>query len=184
MFTASSRKFWPLDPRPDEIAFEDVAHGLSNVCRFGGQCDPWYSVAEHCVRVAHLLMRKHGSKELAGWGLVHDAAEAYLGDVIRPLKTFFPAYKVVEEKVLKAITRKLGLPWPEPREVKAADEVLLACEIRDLFLAGTLEDVKSVAGKADPEVRIEPVGPQGAKLMWEMEFRRFFGKTVEEMDRG
>lgn len=183
MFTYSGMKFWPLDPRPEEIRLADVSHALSQVCRFGGQTRVFYSVGEHCVRTAHLLMKRHGSKELALWGLVHDAAEAYLGDVIRPLKTFFPAYKVVEEKVLRAVTKKLSLPWPEPREVKAVDEILLACEARDLMPPGLLEHAKNIPGKAEPEIAIHPVGCKGAKFMWEKEFKRFFGKTVEEVDR-
>jgi hypothetical protein len=183
MLTFSGVKFWPLDPRADEIRFTDICHALSQICRFGGQTRVFYSVGEHCVRVAHMLMVKHKSRELALWGLVHDAAEAYLGDVIRPLKTFFPAYKVVEEKVLKAITKKLELPWPEPAEVKKADNVLLACEARDLMPPGIFEATKNIPEKPDPRIKIEPVGPNGAKFMWEVEFKRFFGKTVEEVDR-
>lgn len=181
MVTYSGVKLYPLDPRPNEIRFADIAHGLSNVCRFGGQCKIFYSVAEHSVRVAHWLLRTERSKELAAWGLVHDAAEAYLGDVIRPIKKFFPAYKVVEERVLKAVTKKLGLPWPEPALIKKADNVILACEARDLMNPPCGSEVPE---KPDMQVeKIEPCSPKGAKLMWELEFRRMFGKTVEEADR-
>jgi len=182
MVTHSGVRLHPLDPKPGEIRISDVAHGLSNVCRFGGQCRTLYTVAEHSVRVAHWLMRRHGSRELAAWGLVHDAAEAYLGDVIRPLKGFFPAYRVVEEKMLRAITGKLKLPWPEPPEVVVADGVVLACEARDLMPPACLD---LIAAKPDPAVwRIEPAAPRGAKFMWEREFLRLFGRTVEEADRG
>lgn len=180
MVTYSGMKFYPLDPKPEEIRFEDIAHGLSNVCRFGGQSKTFYSVAEHSVRVAQWLMRTEKSEELAAWGLVHDASEAYLGDVIRPIKKFFPAYKVVEEKVMKAVTKKLGLPWPEPALVKKADNVILACEARDLMNPPCGSEMPE---KPDHTVEpIKPVRPEGAKFMFEVEFRRLFGKTVKEMD--
>src|SRR5579872_2947230 len=79
--TASGLEFPLFEPRLDAINIEDIAHGLSMICRFTGQCARFYSVAEHSVHVSHLVPR-----EDAAWGLLHDAAEAYLGDVASPLK--------------------------------------------------------------------------------------------------
>src|SRR5262245_27549306 len=95
MQTISGRKFWPLDPRPEEVCIEDIGHALSLVCRFGGHCHTFYSVAEHSVRVS--LLAEDMAKSSAHWtdenirmialsGLLHDAAEAYIGDMVRPLK--------------------------------------------------------------------------------------------------
>lgn len=181
LLTFSGIKVHPLDPKPEEIRVVDIAHGLSNICRFGGQCRVFYSVAEHSVRVAHLLARSSAPKEMVMWGLMHDAAEAYLGDVIRPLKGFFPAYKVVEEKVLKTVARKLRLSWPIPAKVKEADSSLLKSEAMELMEPSYAFEFP---GKADPGTgTIVPCPPGGAKFMWEKEFKRIFGRTPEEADR-
>src|SRR5579885_2784587 len=74
--------FYPLDPRPEEILIEDIAHALSMLCRFTGHVKRFYSVAQHCVYVSHRCDPKD-----ALWGLLHDAAEAYLNDISRPVKS-------------------------------------------------------------------------------------------------
>ena len=79
--TMSGVIFYPLDPRPEEIRIEDIAHALSHQCRFAGHCREFYSVAEHSVRVSREL-----PQEFMLWGLLHDASEAYLVDLPRPIK--------------------------------------------------------------------------------------------------
>src|ERR1017187_10636100 len=74
--TFSGIHFWPLLPNPADIRIEDIAHALSNQCRFAGHAREFYSVAEHSVRVSQLC-----PPEDALWGLLHDASEAYLTDV-------------------------------------------------------------------------------------------------------
>ncbi len=81
MQTFTGRKFYPLDPRPEDIVIADVAHGLAMTCRYGGHTQRYYSVAEHCVLVSQLV-----PPEYALEGLLHDSAEAYIGDMVRPLK--------------------------------------------------------------------------------------------------
>lgn len=125
----SGTQFWPLDPRPEEVHAEDVAHALSHVCRFGGHCRQFYSVAEHSVRVAMLL-----PPPLRLWGLLHDAAEAYLGDMVRPLKHGMPQYRDAEFNLMRCVVQRFNLsPDYCPDEVTQADEVLLATEKRDLL---------------------------------------------------
>src|SRR4051794_15527189 len=80
--TFSRRQFWPLDPHSDEIHIEDIAHSLSQQCRFGGHSRSFYSVAQHSCLVSALCKAND-----ALWGLLHDASEAYLGDIPRPLKS-------------------------------------------------------------------------------------------------
>lgn len=126
MQTFSGRKFWPLDPRSDEVHIEDIAHALSMQCRYGGHCTRFYSVAEHSV----LMARTFVNLDLALWALLHDAAEAYVADVPRPLKRFLPGYKEAESKVMAAICDRFGLPHEMPERVKYADECILADEIR------------------------------------------------------
>jgi hypothetical protein len=123
MQTYTGRQFWPLDPRPEEVFIEDIAHALSMLCRFGGHCLRYYSVAEHSIYVSRLL-----PPEVALVGLLHDATEAYVADVPRPLKRFIPGYKEVEEAVWLAVARRFGLPSAVPVEVKSADNAALATE--------------------------------------------------------
>lgn len=123
MQTHSGLAFWPLDPRADEITIEDIAHGLSRQCRYGGHTLKFYSVAEHCVLMA--------SKAPAGFGfatLMHDATEAYLADVIRPIKRHLTNYKTVEAELERVIAERFGLPYPMPPEVKRLDEAIVADE--------------------------------------------------------
>lgn len=89
--TASGRRVHVLDPKPDEIVIDDIAHALSNLCRFGGHSRDFYSVAQHSVIVSQNVPEK-----IAREALLHDAAEAYLGDVIRPLKQSLPHYREIE----------------------------------------------------------------------------------------
>lgn len=101
----SGRPFWPIDPRADEIDIEDIAFSLSHLCRFGGHCKRFYSVAEHSVYVSRLV-----SPEAALWGLLHDASEAYVGDMPRPLKRMLPEFVMMEGKVQQAVAERFSLP--------------------------------------------------------------------------
>ena len=107
--TYTGRRFHPLAPRADELDLVDIAHALSLNCRFNGHCRCFYSVAEHCVRVADIL-----PPELALWGLLHDAAEAYLADVPRPAKQQMPQFVAAEDRLLRVIVEHFGLSWPMP----------------------------------------------------------------------
>lgn len=128
--TYSGKRFNPTNPVPSAIVIQDIAHALSMQCRFSGHIKQFYSVAQHCVLVSHLC-----DPEDALWALLHDASEAYLIDIPRPLKYSgqFDAYKVFEENVQKAICLRFGLDFQEPSSVKRADTVMLATEARDLM---------------------------------------------------
>src|SRR5579864_8305438 len=128
--THSGRRFNPINPNPDAIVIQDIAHSLSMQCRFSGHCSEFYSVAQHSVLVSYIC----GPSD-ALWGLLHDASEAYLVDVPRPLKRSgkFQAYIDIEEKMTEAICRRFALPFKEPPNVKIADTMLLATEARDLM---------------------------------------------------
>jgi uncharacterized protein len=176
MATRFGVKFYPLDPKSSEILPEDIAHALSNICRFGGHTKKFYSVAQHCVLVAQWITMNGGSREESAGGLLHDASEAYLGDVISPLKSFFPAYKVVEERAQEAIFKRFNLPVKMPAIVKKADQVILACEVRDLIPMGA--DF-SLDEKPDPKIeRIQPRLPETAAFMWTEMFRLLVSKEL------
>jgi uncharacterized protein len=102
---------------------EDIAAAISKLCRYGGHCVQFYSVAEHCV---HVASRAPDHLKLAA--LMHDAAEAYVIDVPRPLKAWLPGYKEIEERVEKAIAARFNLPFPIADEIKQLDERIIEDE--------------------------------------------------------
>jgi uncharacterized protein len=109
----------------------DLAKSLSKVCRFNGHLKQFYSVAEHAVYVADLC---HGAGVQAEfWGLLHDAAEAYIGDITRPVKRMIPGIEELELKILQVIGKAVGLPWPIPQCVWDADDRMLATEAVQLM---------------------------------------------------
>lgn len=131
--TFTGRKFYPLDARPDDLDIRDIAHALSLQCRFSGHCRFHYSVAQHCVLVSQQL-ESHGPVA-ALWGLLHDAPEAYLVDLPRPLKhsAGFEVYQEAEARLMRVVCRWAGLPYAMPPVVEEMDAVLLATERRDLL---------------------------------------------------
>lgn len=112
----------------EDVRLADIAHALSVINRFTGHSKVPYSVAQHSVMVSRLT-----KPENALWGLLHDASEAYLGDVATPLKSLLPGYRELEEHVQRTIARVFGLAWPMPPDVKQADLRALMAEKRDLI---------------------------------------------------
>lgn len=121
--TAMGRQFWPMDPRPSEVFIDDIAHALSMLCRFGGHCLRFYSVAEHCV-----LLSRAASEPVKLWALLHDATEAYLVDVPRPIKPFLIGYDAAESKIMRAVELRFNLHLGMPDEVKRLDRAILTDE--------------------------------------------------------
>ena len=123
MQTATGRQFWPMDPRPREVFIEDIAHALAMICRFGGHCSRFYSVAEHSVLIARAAAHEHKL-----WALLHEAAEGYIGDKIRPLKPYLGGYREAEQKIMRAICVRFNLQLDLPPSIKALDLALLMDE--------------------------------------------------------
>ena len=130
--TFKGRAFWPLNPNPEDILIEDIAHALSFLARFGGHTQFFYSVGEHSVRVCDYLLQNN-TPYLALQGLLHDASEAYLVDMPRPIKQQLKDYAAIEDKLILAINKHFGLPDKMDPKVKEADEILLSTEARDLM---------------------------------------------------
>lgn len=130
MQTFSGRVFYPMAPRASDVCIEDIAHALALTCRYNGHCHSFYSVAQHSVIMSRNAMPLH-----AEWALFHDAAEAYVGDMIRPIKCgdIGAEFAPIEEINLIAIAEHFGLVWPMPAMIKAADLQMLATEARDLM---------------------------------------------------
>lgn len=131
MQTASGRAFWPLDPRAEDIDLGDIAHALSMQCRYAGHCREFYSVAEHCVLMAQVM----GTLDARRWALMHDASEAYLVDVPRPVKPFLSNYKNAEARLMQVIAKRFDLAPTCPAEVEEADNRILLDEQRALMAA-------------------------------------------------
>lgn len=120
MQTYSGRRFTPLDPKIEDIAFIDIAKPLSMMCRYSGHCLRFYSVAEHCVLAALIA-----PAELKLTMLMHDASEAYLTDMPRPIKGHVIGYYEAEEKLAALIAQKYGTIHPLPAEIKRIDAQML-----------------------------------------------------------
>lgn len=114
-----------------EYRIEDIAHALSHICRFTGHTRWFYSVAQHSVHVAELVPPEYRLE-----ALMHDASEAYLGDVSSPLKAMLPDYHAIEKVVEMRIAAKFGLPLKQTPAVKIADMRMLVTERRDLLPTG------------------------------------------------
>lgn len=167
--TYTGRIFNPLRPDPAKVNIMDIAHALANNCRFTGHVRQFYSVAEHSVRVSEILPPR-----LKLWGLLHDASEAYLSDIARPIKHapgFGEYYRSVEGPLMASIAEAFGLVHPEPRDVKKADNILLAAEQRDL-----MPRFRRHAGAENyPEV-IFPWTPEFAKEQFLARYEQYTGE--------
>lgn len=124
--TSTGRRFYPGDPRAADVDIVDIAHALSQICRFNGHSRLFYSVAEHCVNVCEEVQ----DPKLKLHALLHDAHEAYIGDVTSPVKRLpeMRQYKLLEQRLWAVIAERFGLSLTWPPEVKRADLQLLADE--------------------------------------------------------
>jgi 5'-deoxynucleotidase YfbR-like HD superfamily hydrolase len=140
--TYSGVKFDPRNVRPKDIVIEDIAHALSMICRFGGHTEPFYSVASHCNRCAEVVFSgcQAAGDPLGGvkalQALLHDASEAYLCDIVKPVKVLIPEYSEWEDSIWCVISKKFGVPEELFTEVRLADFTALATEKRDLVPDG------------------------------------------------
>lgn len=128
MQTYTGKQFFPLDPLPEDVDIIDIAHALSHICRFGGHCERFYSVAEHSVYVSMAV-----DPQYSFTALMHDAAEAYVMDVPRPLKAHLIDHGWIEDGVWRVIARKFELPEVIPDEVWVADNAVLLAEAQQIL---------------------------------------------------
>lgn len=128
MQTFTGRLVYPFRPEDSELVIEDIAHHLSNICRFTGAPTKFYSVAQHSIFVSQLV-----PPEFALVALLHDASEAYTNDMGAPQKYGLPDFRAMEDAIQSEICRQFSVPWPMPACVKRADEVAVATEARDLM---------------------------------------------------
>lgn len=164
--TFTGRKFYPLEPKVGELDLLDQAIPLSRICRYGGHTDRHYSVAEHAWRMSIEAERRGYDDTVRKWCLIHDNAEAYLGDMVRPLKAH-PAmkpYRDAEEHLKKMIAVWCGLPETEPPQVMELDRSIYSVE------APTLKS------PMHPEWNVPPRGIGE----WELPGKQIFGMEAKD----
>lgn len=161
--TYSGIKFNFLSPRPEDICIEDIAHSLSQQCRFTGHCKIPMTIAAHSINVASLVPDE---SKLAA--LLHDSAEAYLGDISRPIKKQFPQIVEIENRLLDSIFEKFNVTGFTWADVKIADDYMLALEGRKLM--------HNVDGWAD---KVQPKDMGAVKTMLSTTFIAFKSAAIE-----
>ena len=129
--TVSGKYVNVFDTDPDTISIEDIAHALAHQPRFGGHLSEFYSVAQHSFLC---YVNVNGDSAVKFSALMHDASEAYLLDMPKPIKINMPQYNDVEDKLMKVISNKFGFEYPKPKEVEDIDRWMLEREWTVLML--------------------------------------------------
>ena len=165
--TYTGKQFFPFNPDKESIDIEDIAHALSNICRYTGHSKYFYSVAEHSVYVSRLLNKKYS---LAG--LLHDAAEAYLSDVARPIKPYLKLFNETEDKLLDIIFQKFSLD-----NIKEVWNNINYCDLQILALERNILMESKHDWQIDnvelPTIEIKCLQPQEARLFFKKEYEKW-----------
>lgn len=132
-----------FDPDPATITLQDIAHSLSQQCRFGGHLPHFYSVAQHSIQVMRNVAPEH---KIAA--LLHDASEAYLLDIPSPVKPHLTNYKEIEDRIMRVIAEKFDFQWPLSQEVKDADKEQLEYEWEEMMILRVPHVVRMTGAQA------------------------------------
>jgi hypothetical protein len=160
-----------MDPVSKIDLEQDIARGLGHTCRFNGQCAEFYSVAQHSILVAELVE----DERLRLPALLHDAAEAYIGDIVTPIKMLLPFMFWLERRIQRQLWRHFGLEvsaadWAA---IKQADLRALATEKRDLLPNESRYRWQSLVGVLPDGPRIVPMAPAEARMAFMAAFERY-----------
>lgn len=142
ILTYTNTLFYPLHPRVDEVKIEDIAHALSQMCRANGHFKTFYSVGQHSINCAREARARGLSNRMQLACLLHDASEAYISDITRPVKIYLDEYRKIEHNLQKVIYEKFGiekLTDEEYRQVQDVDNALLHHEFQCLHHQGIYE---------------------------------------------
>lgn len=174
--TFNGNAFDPKIKKINNIEIYDIAHALSNLCRYSGHCRKFYSVAEHSVLVSKIIQKLWPEDLEAAWaGLLHDATEAYVGDITTPLKILIPKFIEIEDTIALDIAKKFKIKWNKRTadRVKFADLAALSTEARLLFenvdhwvMIKTYEPMNGSLNKKFP------LNPEKARELFLKEFRK------------
>jgi 5'-deoxynucleotidase YfbR-like HD superfamily hydrolase len=154
---SSGATFDFLDPWASDFTIDDIAHGLSQTCRYAGQCRSFYSVAEHSILVSRLVPQEYALE-----GLLHDATEAFIGDITRPLKQMLPDFKAIEARVEEAIATRFGFKPDYKAAIKPVDLQVLAAEQMQIMPAGCA-DWAEKDNVVPADIAVESLDPVSAK---------------------
>lgn len=172
MHTYRGGKYWPFDPRAEDVFIEDIAHSLATKCRYAGHCQGFYSVAEHSVYCSYI-----GPQDEALERLLHDAAETYNGDLIRPLKhsdEFAAPFRKLETINELIVAEKFKLTYPYPPSVKIADEMVTAAEVNQIIKQNSDFDF---SGKLHDDSKVANITIRG--LDWRKAEMEFLGRFMQ-----
>jgi hypothetical protein len=180
--TYSGSWFEPLNPDPAAIDIRDIAHSLANQCRWTGHTRLFFSTAQHCIIVSRIVEEKLTAagrtrayvRQRSLEGLMHDASEAFLSDIARPIKRhpdFGPFYKTAEDRLQAAVSDRFGLAWPHNEVVLEADDACMWAEKRDLMPS----DDQDIAFAGAFAGRIRPWLPHRAEQAFMRRFREMGG---------
>ena len=176
--TFTGLRFDPFDLDKAEFSTTDVAHALSNICRFVGHTSQFYSVAQHSVLVSEYLEDQGHTRDIQLMGLMHDASEAYLTDIPRPLKMHdsMQFYRDIEDELQGMLYARFGISMETLlcgyKIVEEADAAVLAAEARDL-----MDDPKDWVLPKPWERKIVPIPPLAAKNLFMGRYLELKGKT-------
>ncbi len=160
------------NPSVFAVNINDIASALSKICRFGGHCRTFYSVAEHSCHAAQIALDDDQPMECVVAVFLHDATEAYVGDMVKPLKDMLPGFKEVEKRVANAIGECFGIDFDKWHSViREIDLAMLIAERRELFTVDSLVWVDELKARTvKPDFRRH--GPEEAQRaflkMWKM----------------
>lgn len=152
MNTFSGRKFDPMKMTGEDVSLEDISHALSLMCRGGGHLKYFYSVGQHSINCMKEAAERGWSKRIQLACLLHDASEAYIADIIRPVKVHLPEYYNIENKIMACILEKFSLgdlSEEENSRWKQIDDEILDHELRELMIGEKDRPVKPLASVPD-----------------------------------
>lgn len=174
--TYTGKQAWPLNPMPQDIDIMDIAHALALANRYTGHTLFPYSVAQHCVLMHDAMKKAEYSRIECFWALMHDASEAYLCYIARPVKNCLHGYLFYEENLMKCIAAKYNLSWPMPDIVKQMDLAMLATERFQLMGQPPIPWTSTEGAEPIP-CKIEEWDWKSAKMEFLIRFGEYFGIT-------
>lgn len=176
--THSGERFYPFDPRKEEIILDDIVHALSLICRFVGHCSNFYSVAQHSV-----LVSQKCTPEYMLEGLLHDAAEAYISDIAHPIKrnVLYKPIIGIEDDILNVIYEKFGVnvSIKSTKSVKLIDKRMLYTEKRDLMAVNIVWGKDGVVNEYEPydDLKIKAWDSEASQLRFYQLFNELYFKN-------
>lgn len=152
MNTFTGKKFDPLNMTTEDVSLMDIAHALSLMCRGGGHLKHFYSVSQHSINCMKEAKARNYPERIQLACLLHDASEAYIADIIRPVKVHLPYYYKIEDEIMNCIFKKFGLSYLSEEEAatwKQIDDEILDHELKNLMVGERDRTVKQLSSVPD-----------------------------------